>query len=384
MTTVEAIGPRLLEHIRNGTTDMAESDLRVPISYFTSDEHAAAERALMRSVPLVIGHSTEIPDRGSFITREVLGVPLIVARQSDGSVASYVNMCRHRGGRVESETSGSKRLFTCRYHGWSYDRDGGTLRHAPYSEHFESLDYACHGLRTVKVEESHGLVWATLDDDAFGSVEDYLGPDVSTQLAAFNLSQSVLFMEKVLPLDVNWKLVMDGAIDMLHPKFLHPNGVGKLSVTHAAIWRDYGLHGQVFSPRKRMEEIAKAYGTIEESYRYYATILRIFPNTLAITAPDHTEFWTVWPSNDSALQSTTTIRFYVRPEILDDRMVERLNRSWAILEEAATMEDFPMEQSIQANAAIDPDGTFLYGRNEVTCQHLHRNLQTHLEGRGTR
>jgi phenylpropionate dioxygenase-like ring-hydroxylating dioxygenase large terminal subunit len=287
-------------------------------------------------------------------------------------------MCRHRGGRVETAASGSKRVFMCRYHGWAYDRDGGALRNAPYGEFFDSLDYSCHGLRRIKVEEDHGLIWADFSNNESRSVQDYLGVEASARLAEFDLGHTVPFMEKVLPLDVNWKLVMDGAVDMLHPKFLHPEGVGKLAVTHAAVWREYGRHGQVFSPRKRMEEVAKAFGTVEESYRYYATILRIYPNTLVISAPDHTEFWTVWPSNESATRSTTTIRLYVRPEILDDRMVDRLNRSWAILEQAATQEDFPMELSIQANALTDPEGTFLYGRNEVTCQQLHRQLQKDL------
>src|SRR3546814_6929049 len=38
-------------------------------------------------------------------------MPLITARHSDGSVQTYLNMCRHRGGRVEQDARGNKRVF---------------------------------------------------------------------------------------------------------------------------------------------------------------------------------------------------------------------------------------------------------------------------------
>src|SRR5581483_1588271 len=82
-----------------------------------------------------------------------------------------------------------------------------------------------------------------------------------------------------------------------------------------------------------------------------------------------------WPSKTSASKSIVNIRFLVRPEILDEAMSARLNRSWEILKDAALKEDFPMEVSIQANSDADPSGEYLYGRSEISCQHLHRGLR---------
>lgn len=60
---------------------------------------------------------------------------------------------------------------------------------------------------------------------------------------------------------------------------------------------------------------------------------------------------------------------------------KRINRSWEILHQAAK-EDFPMEVTIQNNSVSDPTGTYLYGRNEVSCQQLHRQLHKDIGHRG--
>jgi len=376
------IAARMTQHLRNGTTDMAESDLRVPVAYFTDGAHARAEVALMRRLPLIAAQRAELAQPGSFITRDVLGTPLLIVRQGDGTAATFLNMCRHRGGKVESEPSGSKRLFVCRYHGWSYERDGGALRHVPFENGFEPIDKSCSGLMRVCTEERHGFIWVTLESDGAGPVADFLGAKADAQLAAFGLGEATVFLDKSFTMDLNWKLVMDGAIDIVHPLFLHPNGVGKLFQTNAGVWEDYGHHGQLFTARRRLAELVKAGENVEAAWKYFATNLLLYPNAMAIAAPDHIEFWTVWPDPQRAGRSTTNIRFLVPQAKLDEEMARRLNQSWEILSHAAQNEDWPMEESIQRNAAANPGGTYLYGRNEISCQHLHRRLQADLVRHG--
>jgi phenylpropionate dioxygenase-like ring-hydroxylating dioxygenase large terminal subunit len=376
----EDVAARLTDHLRNETTDLATSDLHVPISHFVSPERAAAEREAIKKVPLIVAHGSEIAEPGAFMTREVLGVPLIIVRRSDRSVGCYINICRHRGGRVESDRCGSKRVFMCRYHGWTYGRDTGELRHVPYEEFFDPIDHAENGLTTVKAEEAHGFIWIDFSNDASRSVADYLGPDVRRQFDELSLDRCRIFLDRSFTLDINWKIVLDGAIDVLHPKFLHPDGVGRLIETNTSAWKSYGRHGQSFSPRRKMTKLVKADEPVDGLWKYIGSNMFIYPNSMVIAAPDHVEFWTVWPSADSATRSTTSIRFLVRPEILDEAMEARLNKSWAILEQAAREEDWPMEQTIQENSKACPDGFYRYGRNEQSCQHLHRQLARDIDG----
>ena len=91
----------MVTHLRNDTTDMAACDIRVPIDHFVNPERAGAEIALMKSLPVAVAHCSELPEPGDFITRVVLGMPVLLSRQADGSVQTFLNMCSHRGGRVE-------------------------------------------------------------------------------------------------------------------------------------------------------------------------------------------------------------------------------------------------------------------------------------------
>jgi phenylpropionate dioxygenase-like ring-hydroxylating dioxygenase large terminal subunit len=378
MTINSDIADRLADHLRAGTTDMAATDLRVPISHFVSDERAARERELMTRLPIIIGRGSEIAEPGRFITREVLGLPLIVVRRSDGTVASYLNICRHRGGRVETEACGKKRYFSCRYHGWSYAREDGGLRGVPFDDFYTHVDRAENSLRSIRTEERHGFLFADLSGDTGWDIDDWLGPEVDAQLAPFGLEGAEIFLDRSFTLDINWKVVLDGAIDVLHPKFLHPTGVGKLIETNTSVWKQYGRHGQSFSPRTRMGDLARAGEPVDAGFRMMGSNLFLYPNAMIISTPDHVEFWTVWPDPHTAGRSTTQIRFLVRPEVRDERVERRITRSWEILEDAAVNEDWPMELTIQQNAAAWPHGTFLYGRNEQSCQHLHRQLAADL------
>ncbi|MFV0278848.1 MAG: aromatic ring-hydroxylating oxygenase subunit alpha [Parahaliea sp.] len=369
-----AIMTRLTEHARNHTTDLAKEDLWVPRSHFVSEQRLRQELAVLNSMPLVVAHRSELPDPGNFVTRTVLGKPLIIVRRSNGSVAAYLNMCSHRGGRVETRESGSRRLFMCQYHGWSYDRDEGELKSVPYGEFFGEIDTKCLGLKAYKAQERHGLIFVDFSNNTGRSLEDYLGPEVDAQMAPWQLDRATIFLEKRFPIRINWKLVLDGAIDILHPQFLHPEGVGKLVSTNLSAWRGYGRHGQHFGVRKKFEKLAIAGEVNAASTKYVASNLVLYPNSMMIAAPEHIEFWTVWPSTESPSHCDISIRFFVNPDILDLEMERRISKSWEILENAAMNEDWPMELWIQENAEINSEGDFLYGRNEQPCQHLYRQL----------
>lgn len=378
----EGVLDTLLGHIRSKGTDLAESGLVVPTAHFISVQRAEAEIGLMKSLPLIVAHVSELPHAGSFVTREILGVPLLVVRQKDGGISVYRNMCRHRGGRVENAASGRKALFMCAYHGWSYAAEDGALKGVPYEDTFGKVDRQCNSLIAFPAEVRHGLVFATLSHDAPQLVSQYLGGDIDAQIAPWQLDRSVVFIDETIALDINWKLVMDGTIDSLHAQFLHPKpgGVGSRTVNHSAVFRTFGRHGKMFMARAKLKKLIDAGADLSASSKYIGTVMTLYPNNVVVEAPDHIELWTVWPDIADPTKCRVHFRFLVREDILDDAMAERVTKSWEILREAGMEEDFPMEASIQANAESWPDGTFQYGRNEKSAQHLHRQLHADLDG----
>src|SRR3546814_1964492 len=121
-------------------------------------------------------------------------------------------------------------------------------------------------------------------------------------------------------MDINWKLVMDGAIDIIHPRFLHQNGVGKLIETNVGVFREYGPHGKHFGARTKLKAMAKGGSSVEGGSKYIGSNLVLYPNSMMIGAPEHVEFWTVWPALDSATSCTVNIRFLVRSELIDEQI----------------------------------------------------------------
>ena len=78
-----------------------------------------------------VGHDSEVPAAGDFITRRMGTEPVIMVRGADGAIAVLVNRCMHRGTMVCSADRGHARTLTCPYHGWTYDLSG-TLLGVPY------------------------------------------------------------------------------------------------------------------------------------------------------------------------------------------------------------------------------------------------------------
>src|SRR3712207_9375537 len=66
--------------------------------------------------------------------RSLLGESIIVTRTPVGGVNAFYNVCRHRGTRLCTESSGAFHgSIQCPYHAWTYDLDGRLIG-APHME----------------------------------------------------------------------------------------------------------------------------------------------------------------------------------------------------------------------------------------------------------
>ena len=100
----------ILQHCEDGTTDMQPELMRNPVTTYTDPEINAREiETLFRKFPIIMGHSKQLPDAGSYITNDELGVPLLITRNKDGQVKAFMNVCRHRGARLTESPCGPLR-----------------------------------------------------------------------------------------------------------------------------------------------------------------------------------------------------------------------------------------------------------------------------------
>ena len=138
--------------------------------------YEAEMRQIFARCWLYLCHDSQIPEPGDFMTASMGEDPVMVVRDTAGSVHAFLNICRHRGNRLCRAESGNAASFICAYHGWTFGNDGKltgvpNLREAYHGE----LDREKWGLIPVAQLDCYkGLWFATFDADA-PSLRDYLG-----------------------------------------------------------------------------------------------------------------------------------------------------------------------------------------------------------------
>jgi p-cumate 2,3-dioxygenase alpha subunit len=105
--------------------DQARGVYRVPRRAFTDPAMFACEyRAIFDRCWLYLGHASELPEPGSFVTRMVARRPILFTRDKEDRFHALLNTCPHRGAMVCRERKGQAPAFQCMYHGWVFANDG--------------------------------------------------------------------------------------------------------------------------------------------------------------------------------------------------------------------------------------------------------------------
>jgi phenylpropionate dioxygenase-like ring-hydroxylating dioxygenase large terminal subunit len=199
---------------------------RVSARVFTDPEiYELEQRELFGKSWIAVGHQSEIPNAGDFVTRYIGEDPVIVSRDRDGQIQIMLNVCSHRGMGVCRAEMGNTRFFTCPYHGWRYDL-GGHLVSVPAerSMYDDRLDRSRFTLQQARVETCGGIIFGNWDLDA-PSLDDYLGPAALYLRLSFDRTNGGLVVAGPparFTIEANWKLAADQFQgDAYHTAMLH-------------------------------------------------------------------------------------------------------------------------------------------------------------------
>ena len=160
---------------------------------------------------LFAGHISQIPKAGDFFTVEFDVESIIVVRTKAGEVKAHINVCRHRGSQLCLERQGQTRLFTCPYHAWSYDLDGGLVAARDMPEDFEPKE---NGLHPVYVALIGGMIFISLAEDPLSLSN--LRRDLDPLLTVFGFDELKLAEKKSYLIPANWKLAVENYQECYH------------------------------------------------------------------------------------------------------------------------------------------------------------------------
>ena len=186
---------------------------------------------------LFVGHTSQIPSAGDYITTDLGRQPVMMVRHRDGQVHVLLNRCTHRGPKVMNERCGNAKRMTCCYHGWSFDTDGRLLAVPVPEGSAATFDLGRFNLaRAPRVGEYRGFVFASLAEQG-ASFEDHIGP---MQGSIDDLVDRA--PDGALALDAgqhryvyngNWKLQVENVLDSYHVPFGHASTVNSRGVQFA-------------------------------------------------------------------------------------------------------------------------------------------------------
>lgn len=361
---------------------MAPAVHRNPVSDYTcARQHAAEQEKLFRQRPLVVGLSGDLREAGAYLTDDSTRTPLLVVRQSDGSLRAFTNSCRHRGSRIADGRGTIRGALTCRFHGWSYAADG-SIAGIPGQAGFEGEDRSCLGLLPVAVAECHGLIWVRPEGENRIEPKGLLG-DLADDLSTLDVGGFRHHRTEHRTVRMNWKLVVDTFLETYHFPVLHRQSVNAIFFPNCGPFDAYEQNLRLIGVRRTIETLREV-PEDQWSLLPHATIVYLlFPNTVLIYQAGHLELWRIFPARHPGADPVTETQFSVSLYAPKEPKTAKTKAHWDanldLLLDVTMNEDFANGAATQSGFAANRQTELLFGRNEPALIHFHTTVQAALE-----
>ncbi|MGG4603542.1 aromatic ring-hydroxylating dioxygenase subunit alpha [Paenalcaligenes sp. Me131] len=189
-----------------------------------------------------VGHASQVPNKGDYITTTVGNEEVVMVRHNDDSIKVLYNRCPHKGVKVAGESCGNTgKFFRCPYHAWTFRTDGKLLA-IPLKKGYENTGFECseasQGMAPVEnVEVYRDFVFCRLSPEG-ESFADFFGESLSTidnmvdrsPEGKLEVAGGVMrYMH-----NCNWKMLVDNQTDTCHPMVAHESSAG----TAVKVWQE--------------------------------------------------------------------------------------------------------------------------------------------------
>lgn len=343
-------------------------------AYADPDHLALEQERLFGRTPQAVALTADVPEVGSYVTRDQFEVPIVISRRADGVVRALANVCAHRGGQVVESDRGCARRHACAYHAWTYD-SGGTLVGVPDKDSFPTVDVPGPGLKPLPCVESDGVIWV-LPDVAADSA-DLVAPDLgvtATDFAHFDIGGHEHWRTHRFDLAMNWKLVIDTFLEPYHFASLHRNTVGPIFFPNLCYADRHGPFVRHLIPRRSMADLAHEPPETWDIIPHTALVYVLFPATVFVMQIDHIEVWRVWPQGDDPGRCWCDLDFYIPIGPKTESSERHWENNWRLTIDTVEHEDFRAMAGVQRGVASGAIDTVRFGANEPALIMYHQAL----------
>jgi phenylpropionate dioxygenase-like ring-hydroxylating dioxygenase large terminal subunit len=366
---------RMVDHIRHGTSDLADAPMVNEASVYTDPVRYEREiEVLFRRTPQLVCLSSELKDPGAFRTFDETGVPVLVTRQGDGTAAAFLNICPHRGARLVRQESGTARRFTCWFHGWTYANDGRLVAATEAERFCGGLEGREH-LVPLACEERHGMIFVLPTPGMKLDLDAHLA-DFAPVLEGLRLTNTEWVKSDVLPVAANWKYALDTYGEGYHFAALHRQTLAPYFRNDITVYDCWGPHYRVaFAERGWAEFVDKPeaeWGIRPEP----GGVHYMFPNVILFVgsvSPGKT-YLTIFRHYPVSIGETRTHKsIYAIGGVQSETHRAEVSAAFDATAHVVRTEDYVTAAEGWRNLTFLPPGaTLVYGRQEIALQNQHR------------
>ncbi|TWG98284.1 phenylpropionate dioxygenase-like ring-hydroxylating dioxygenase large terminal subunit [Mesorhizobium sp. J18] len=251
---------------------------RVHRDVYTDPEIFRLEmRHLFANTWVYVGHASQIPNPGDYLTTDIGDQPVMASRHTDGSIHVFYNRCPHKGVKIASETCGNTgKFFRCPYHAWSFKTNGSLLA-IPLKKGYDGTGLeeteAVRGLSPVGATHIYrDFIFARLAKTGV-DFETFFGESLSSIDNMIDRSPEGKLVLEGAPLrymhPCNWKMLVENQTDTCHPMVAHESSAG----TAISVWEREQAKG---GPKPMAVEV---YAPFMAPYDFFDKMgLRVWPN----------------------------------------------------------------------------------------------------------
>ena len=362
---------RVLEHYRNNTTHEADGQWTEPVAnYLDADRWQREMDAVHRTVPLPLAMSAELPGPNTYKALDVLGVPVLITRDRQGTVHAMINACRHRGAKLDRAGLRGVQaadlplpLLVLR----PGRRTAGRVRR----EDLRRGAPRGRSLVRLPAGERAGIVFVSLDPAAEPDLDAWLG-DLQPLLEGLRLADCHHYSTSELT-SPNWKVTLDGYLETYHFASLHPKTVFETNLSNMMAHDTWGPISASHRPCVPIAQAVELPAGPARSRRVRRSHLLALPRSgdRRRLAPQDRRVPRAPPDGhrvgDPADHPAARPRGHRGGAPAADRFGE-----W--FHEVVRDEDYATTYGVQ-QGLDGPAGTdFVFGRNEPGLQHFHRTV----------
>jgi len=353
-------------------------------TYHDAEFHRQEKERLFLTSWHVMGHVSELPSPGDYLSFQGGGERAFVVRGKDGELRAFHNVCRHRAHALVSGNRGNcGKVLRCPYHGWVFSLEGKLKAMAAESS-FPAVDRERLGLIPIELEVFLGFVFFRFQGgepgvaERFAAYAEELAPYRSAEMQPYGRLWEETYA-------VDWKNQMDNYLEGYHVPAGHPglydlfgahyeNAPAPGGIARAVHWMreaDKPVEGwSTRHYRRLLPEVSHLPADRRRAWSYYA----LFPYVALDFYADQVDFFHAVPEGPG--RSRLRARAFVLPDGRREMRAARyLNQR---INKAVQDEDVGLIESVQAGLSGSAYSVGLLSDKEASLAAFHAYVRQRL------